>query len=105
MPKGPKGEKRPPMLSATPSCHAQATGEIEQTIPDDGKDPAAKALGKKAALLPLTCVAVAPFSAINSLPPATATKTNDRPRSHGVTYTPLKRIARHFLLSMRACPA
>jgi hypothetical protein len=26
-----------------------ATGEIEQTIPDDGKDPAAKALGKKAA--------------------------------------------------------
>jgi hypothetical protein len=24
-----------------------ATGEIEETIPDDGKDPAAKALGKK----------------------------------------------------------
>jgi hypothetical protein len=23
------------------------TGEIENTIPDDGKDPAAKALGKK----------------------------------------------------------
>jgi hypothetical protein len=23
------------------------TGEIEDTIPDDGKDPAAKALGKK----------------------------------------------------------
>jgi hypothetical protein len=23
------------------------TGEIEATIPDDGKDPAAKALGKK----------------------------------------------------------
>jgi hypothetical protein len=23
------------------------TGEIEETIPDDGKDPAAKALGKK----------------------------------------------------------
>jgi hypothetical protein len=24
-----------------------ATGEIEDTVPDDGKDPAAKALGKK----------------------------------------------------------
>jgi hypothetical protein len=34
MPRGPKGEKRP------------ATGEVDDA-PSDGKDPAAKALGRK----------------------------------------------------------
>jgi hypothetical protein len=48
MPTGPKGEKRPADVIGN-AVHVMriATGEIEETIPDDGKDPAAKALGKK----------------------------------------------------------
>jgi hypothetical protein len=48
MPKGPKGEKRPADVIGN-AVHVMriATGEIEETIPDDGKDQAAKALGKK----------------------------------------------------------
>jgi hypothetical protein len=48
MPKGPKGERRPADVIGN-AVHVMRvlTGEIEDTIPDDGKDPAAKALGKK----------------------------------------------------------
>ena len=48
MPTGPKGEKRPADVIGN-AVHVMRvlTGEIEDTIPDDGKDPAAKALGKK----------------------------------------------------------
>lgn len=48
MPRGPKGEKRPAdVIGAAIMVAKIATGEIEETIEDDGKDPAAKALGKK----------------------------------------------------------
>lgn len=48
MPKGPRGEKRPADVVGNAVKIAQiATGEIEDDIDDDGKDPAAKALGKK----------------------------------------------------------
>jgi hypothetical protein len=49
MPRGPKGEKRPAdVIGAAIMVAKIATGEIEETTPpDDGKDPAAKALGKK----------------------------------------------------------
>ena len=48
MPKGPKGEKRPADVIGN-AVHVMRvlTGEIKETIPDDGKDPAAKALGRK----------------------------------------------------------
>ena len=48
MPKGPKGEKRPADAIGN-AVHVMriATGEEEDTVEDDGKDPAAKALGKK----------------------------------------------------------
>jgi hypothetical protein len=49
MPKGPKGGKRPRDVVGN-AVHVMRvlTGEIEeQTEVDDGKDPAAKALGKK----------------------------------------------------------
>ena len=48
MPRGPKGEKRPADVIGN-AVHVMKilTGEIEETIPDDGRDPAAKALGKK----------------------------------------------------------
>jgi hypothetical protein len=48
MPRGPKGEKRPADVIGN-AVHVMKilTGEIKETIPDDGKDPAAKALGKK----------------------------------------------------------
>lgn len=48
MPKGPRGEKRPADVVGN-AVHVMriATGEIDDTAPDDGKDPAAKALGKK----------------------------------------------------------
>jgi hypothetical protein len=48
MPRGPKGERRPADVIGN-AVHVMKilTGEIEDTIPDDGKDPAAKALGKK----------------------------------------------------------
>jgi hypothetical protein len=49
MPKGPRGEKRPADVIGN-AVHVMriATGEIEEgALPDDGKDPAAKALGKK----------------------------------------------------------
>jgi hypothetical protein len=47
MPRGPKGERRPPDVIGN-AVHVMKilTGEIEETIPCDGKDPAAKALGK-----------------------------------------------------------
>lgn len=49
MPKGPRGEKRPgDVIGAAVMVAKIATGEItEPTEPDDGKDPAAKALGRK----------------------------------------------------------
>jgi hypothetical protein len=49
MPKGPKGEKRPAdVIGAAVMIARIATGEIEEAAEsDDGKDPAAKALGKK----------------------------------------------------------
>lgn len=47
MPKGPKGEKRPAdAIGAAVMVAKIATGEIVEDA-DDGKDPAAKALGKK----------------------------------------------------------
>jgi hypothetical protein len=48
MPRGPKGERRPADVIGN-AVHVMRvlTGEIEDAIPDDGKDPAAKALGKK----------------------------------------------------------
>jgi hypothetical protein len=48
MPRGPKGEKRPAdVIGNAVHVIRIATGEIEETIPDEGKDPAARALGKK----------------------------------------------------------
>jgi hypothetical protein len=49
MPRGPKGEKRPAdVIGAAVMVGRIATGEIEEgTPPDDGKNPAAVALGRK----------------------------------------------------------
>ena len=48
MPTGPKGEKRPADVNVRAVMIARiATGEVDDAPPDDGKDPAAKALGKK----------------------------------------------------------
>jgi hypothetical protein len=48
MPTGPKGEKRPADMNACAVMIAKiATGEVDETATNDGKDPAAKALGKK----------------------------------------------------------
>ncbi len=48
MPTGPKGQKRPADAIGRAVQIAQiATGEIEDVVPDDGKDPNAKALGAK----------------------------------------------------------
>ena len=49
MPKGPKGEKRPAdVIGAAVKVMKIATGEIEEDIePDDGKDKAAQAMGRK----------------------------------------------------------
>jgi len=49
MPKGPRGERRPgDVIGAAIKVAKIATGEIEEdTGPDDGKDKAAQALGRK----------------------------------------------------------
>ncbi len=48
MPKGPKGEKRPGDVIGTAIAVAKiATGEEAEHLDDDGKDPAAKSLGKR----------------------------------------------------------
>lgn len=48
MPKGPNGEKRPAdAVGLAVMVGRIATGEVDDTPADDGKDPAAKALGKK----------------------------------------------------------
>ena len=48
MPRGPKGERRPAdVIGNAVKVMRIATGEESDTIPDDGKDPAAKALGAK----------------------------------------------------------
>lgn len=48
MPTGPKGEKRPgDVVGAAIKVAKIATGEEADELPDDGKDPAAKALGAK----------------------------------------------------------
>lgn len=48
MPTGPKGQKRPADVIGNAIRVAKiATGEIEEAAPDDGKDKAAQALGKK----------------------------------------------------------
>lgn len=48
MPKGPRGEKRPAdAIARAVQIGRIATGEIEEPRDDDGKDPAAKALGAK----------------------------------------------------------
>jgi len=48
MPKGPQGQKRPgDVVGAAVRVAQIATGEANDEIEDDGKDPAAKALGSK----------------------------------------------------------
>ena len=48
MPSGPKGQKRPADLIGNAIRVAKiATGEEEEDVADDGKDPAAKSLGKR----------------------------------------------------------
>ena len=48
MPKGPKGQKRPADVIGNAVRVMQiATGEAEEEYEDDGKDPAARALGRK----------------------------------------------------------
>jgi len=50
MPKGPNGEKRPANAVGLAVLRGKiATGEVEDIAADDGKDPAAMAMGKKAA--------------------------------------------------------
>ena len=47
MPKGPKGQKRPgDVVGAAVTVAKIATGEIEDTTKDDGKNKAAQALGR-----------------------------------------------------------
>ena len=48
MPTGPKGQKRPAdVVSNAVHVMKVLTGEAEDGVTDDGKDPAAKALGAK----------------------------------------------------------
>lgn len=48
MPKGPNGEKRPAdAVGLAVLIGKIATGEVQDVPDDDGKDPAAKAMGKK----------------------------------------------------------
>ncbi len=48
MPKGPKGQKHPAdAVSNAIKIAKIATGEKEEEMPDDGKDPAAKSLGSR----------------------------------------------------------
>jgi len=48
MHRGPKGERRPAdVVGNAVKVMRFATGEIDDAPPDDGKDPTAKALGKK----------------------------------------------------------
>ena len=48
MPKGPQGQKRPAdVIGNAVKVMRIATGEEEEEYQDDGKDPAAKALGAK----------------------------------------------------------
>jgi hypothetical protein len=48
MPKGPKGQKRPAdVISNAVHVMRIATGEITETLTDDGKNAAAVALGRK----------------------------------------------------------
>jgi hypothetical protein len=48
MPKGPNGEKRPAdAIGLAVLIGRIATGDADNATPDDGKDPAAKALGAK----------------------------------------------------------
>ena len=48
MPRGPKGQKRPAdVIGNAVKVMRIATGQEEEEYEDDGKDPAAKALGKK----------------------------------------------------------
>ncbi len=48
MPKGPQGQKRPrDVVSNAVKVMRIATGEEEEEYEDDGKDPAAKALGAR----------------------------------------------------------
>ena len=48
MPKGPNGQKRPAdAIGLAVLVGKIATGEVDDVAPDDGKDPAAKALGAK----------------------------------------------------------
>ena len=48
MPKGPKGENRPAdAIGLAVMVGKIATGEVDDETPDDGKDPAAKAMGAK----------------------------------------------------------
>jgi hypothetical protein len=48
MPTGPKGQKRPAdVIGNAVKVMRIATGEETENLPDDGKDPAAKALGAK----------------------------------------------------------
>ena len=48
MPKGPKGQKRPAdVIGNAVKVMRIATGEEEDDVKDDGKDPAAKSLGSR----------------------------------------------------------
>jgi len=48
MPKGPNGQKRPAdAVGLAVLIGRIATGEVEDVAPDDGKDKAAQAMGKK----------------------------------------------------------
>jgi len=48
VPTGPRGQKRPAdVIDNAVHVMRIATGEVEDTAPDDGKDKAAQALGRK----------------------------------------------------------
>lgn len=48
MPKGPKGEKRPPdVIGAAVRVAQIATGEVEENVDDSGKNKAAQEMGRK----------------------------------------------------------
>jgi hypothetical protein len=67
MPKGPNGEKRPADAVGLAVLTGKiATGEVEDVAPDDGKDLAAKAMGKKGMVASIMVAAIPALKKDNS---------------------------------------
>ena len=86
VPKGPKGQKRPAdVIGNAVKVMRIATGEEDEDLPNDGKDPAAQSLGSRGGKARAAALATSDAKRLQKPPPQKDGKTSKNKSLHGIS--------------------